>query len=136
MSFMRRFVIPNMAIIPAPAKEMDGFMLRLLYRTRLLSLHARELDGITHAFFILNVSCPSRVEELVVGVGIGGTFDFIRKNRKRAPKRLRMLKLEWLYRLFVEPSLERMTRLINAYFKFCFLIYKSSLTSANLQSKN
>lgn len=39
-----------------------------------------------------------------VGVGLGGTFDFVAKIVPRAPLWMRRSGLEWLYRLFVEPS--------------------------------
>ena len=39
-----------------------------------------------------------------VGIGIGGSFDVIAGNVKRAPEAWRRLGLEWLYRLTSEPS--------------------------------
>lgn len=45
-------------------------------------------------------------------LGIGGSFDFIAGRLKRAPKSFRQLGLEWLWRLFQEPS--RWPRIINA----------------------
>ncbi len=36
-------------------------------------------------------------------MGVGGSFDYLTGNVKRAPKLLRRLGLEWLYRLFVQP---------------------------------
>jgi len=39
-----------------------------------------------------------------VGIGLGGTFDFIAGTRKRAPKLFCKLGLEWLYRLIQEPT--------------------------------
>lgn len=39
-----------------------------------------------------------------VMIGVGGTFDFLSGRRIRAPKLLRMLGLEWLWRLIQEPS--------------------------------
>lgn len=39
-----------------------------------------------------------------VGIGLGGTFDFVAKIVPRAPRWMRQSGLEWLYRLFVEPS--------------------------------
>lgn len=38
-----------------------------------------------------------------VVVGVGGSFDFISGNIKRAPKIVRRLGLEWLFRLFIQP---------------------------------
>ena len=38
-----------------------------------------------------------------LAVGVGGSFDFISGNIARAPKWLRVLGLEWLWRLFQQP---------------------------------
>lgn len=35
---------------------------------------------------------------------VGGLFDFISGNRKRAPKVMRIIRLEWLYRFLLEPK--------------------------------
>ncbi len=39
-----------------------------------------------------------------VGIGLGGTFDFVAKIVPRAPRWMQKSGLEWLYRLFVEPK--------------------------------
>jgi N-acetylglucosaminyldiphosphoundecaprenol N-acetyl-beta-D-mannosaminyltransferase len=39
----------------------------------------------------------------VVGIGVGGAFDFLAGVKPRAPRRLQRLGLEWLYRLWREP---------------------------------
>ncbi len=45
-------------------------------------------------------------------IGIGGSFDFIAGNKKRAPVLFRKFGLEWMYRLWMEPSRwRRMMRL-------------------------
>ncbi len=38
-----------------------------------------------------------------VGIGLGGTFDYVANIRKRAPRSWRKLGLEWLYRLLTQP---------------------------------
>ena len=38
-----------------------------------------------------------------VGIGLGGTFDFIAGERRRSPLWMQRSGLEWLYRLIVEP---------------------------------
>ncbi len=40
----------------------------------------------------------------IVGIGVGGTFDFIVGKRKRAPVWMQRLSLEWLHRLTQDPS--------------------------------
>ncbi|MEI8060876.1 MAG: WecB/TagA/CpsF family glycosyltransferase [Candidatus Berkelbacteria bacterium] len=39
-----------------------------------------------------------------IGIGVGGTFDFLAGRRKRAPKFVRAIGLEWLWRLILEPK--------------------------------
>lgn len=56
-------------------------------------------------------------------MGIGGAFDFIAGARKRAPKFMQILGLEWLYRVLQEPS--RWKRIWNATIKFPIIILKS-----------
>ena len=52
--------------------------------------------------------CPS----VKVAMGIGGTFDFVTGNLKRAPKMFQSLGLEWLWRLILQPS--RFKRIMRA----------------------
>lgn len=55
-------------------------------------------------------------------VGVGGSFDVLSGNKKRAPKIFIKLNLEWLYRLIKEPS--RIKRFYNNNIKFIFEIKK------------
>lgn len=57
-----------------------------------------------------------------VGIGLGGTFDYLSGKIKRAPGIMRRLGLEWLFRLIAQPS--RLGRIYNATIKFTFLILK------------
>ncbi|GAB6100082.1 WecB/TagA/CpsF family glycosyltransferase [Halanaerocella petrolearia] len=45
-----------------------------------------------------------------VGIGVGGSFDILAGNKKRAPIMMQQLNLEWLYRLGQEPK--RLGRMI------------------------
>lgn len=50
--------------------------------------------------------------QVKVAIGVGGSFDFITGNIPRAPLWMRRLRLEWLYRLYRQPSRwRRMVRL-------------------------
>ncbi len=60
-----------------------------------------------------------------VAMGVGGAFDFIAGKRKRAPKFLRQLGLEWLWRLIQEP--QRFPRILNAIIKFPLLVFLHKL---------
>lgn len=61
-----------------------------------------------------------------IGVGLGGTFDFIAETRKRAPLWMRRSGLEWLFRLVHEPS--RIGRQLTIP-KFMFLVLIKELYS-------
>lgn len=39
-----------------------------------------------------------------IGIGVGGTFDFLAGRKSRAPKFVRSIGLEWLWRLILEPQ--------------------------------
>ncbi len=57
--------------------------------------------------------------DVKVAMGVGGTFDFISGNVRRAPEWMRRVGLEWLFRLIIQPwRLKRQTSLI----KFFFLV--------------
>ncbi|MBT3817080.1 MAG: WecB/TagA/CpsF family glycosyltransferase [Candidatus Magasanikbacteria bacterium] len=58
-----------------------------------------------------------------LAMGVGGTFDFIAGKAKRAPKLLRVLGLEWAWRLLLEPS--RFKRIWKATVVFLFLVLKN-----------
>ena len=60
-----------------------------------------------------------------IGIGLGGTFDFISGVQKRSPKIIRDLGFEWLYRLFANPS--RFRRQLNTIPKFLFLVLMARL---------
>lgn len=53
------------------------------------------------------VDTPSRL-----AIGVGGAFDFLTGKQKRAPRCLRTLGLEWLWRLILQPK--RWKRIWNA----------------------
>ena len=54
-------------------------------------------------------------------VGVGGTFDFMTGNLKRAPLILQKLGVEWFYRLMQEPK--RFKRIFKAVVVFSYLIF-------------
>jgi N-acetylglucosaminyldiphosphoundecaprenol N-acetyl-beta-D-mannosaminyltransferase len=57
-----------------------------------------------------------------VAIGIGGTFDFLSGQIKRAPRWMRKLGLEWLFRLIRQPS--RIGRIWNAVIVFGWKVLK------------
>ena len=65
-----------------------------------------------------------KISSLKLGLGIGGSFDFITGKKNRAPKIFRAIGLEWFWRLILQPN--RIARIYNALFVFMwkFLIWR------------
>ena len=55
-----------------------------------------------------------------LAIGVGGAIDFLTGARKRAPRVMRALGLEWLWRLFTQPR--RFLRILRATFGFWYTI--------------
>ena len=64
--------------------------------------------------------------QVKVAIGVGGTFDFLSGRRKRAPKFLAKIGLEWFWRLIIEPK--RLKRQM-ALPKFMSKIYRYKLNN-------
>jgi N-acetylglucosaminyldiphosphoundecaprenol N-acetyl-beta-D-mannosaminyltransferase len=61
-------------------------------------------------------------------VGVGGAFDFISGEVRRAPLIIRKIGLEWLFRLIIQPwRIKRQLRLI----QFIYLVFKEKFSSKN-----
>lgn len=69
--------------------------------------------------------CPS----IKIGIGVGGTFDFVSGLAIRAPLLFRRFGLEWLWRLAIEPW--RYKRIFNALIKFPFLCFNYYIIKNN-----
>jgi exopolysaccharide biosynthesis WecB/TagA/CpsF family protein len=52
-----------------------------------------------------------------IGIGVGGSFDYLTGRAKRAPLAMRSIGLEWLWRLMLNPG-QRIKRIYNAVIKF------------------
>ncbi|MBT7349951.1 WecB/TagA/CpsF family glycosyltransferase [candidate division WWE3 bacterium] len=61
-----------------------------------------------------------------VGIGIGGSFDYIVGTQHRSPEGFMRRNLEWLYRLFTQPW--RMKRILKAFPVFPLFVYYLSVT--------
>ncbi len=66
-----------------------------------------------------------QIEGSKIAVGIGGAFDFLSGNIKRAPKFFRVLGLEWLWRLIKQPT--RYKRIFRALVVFPLLLITDTL---------
>lgn len=62
-----------------------------------------------------------KLNSVKLAVGVGGAFDFISGDVKRAPKFMRRIGLEWLWRLFAQPR--RIKRIFNAVIVFPMLFF-------------
>lgn len=71
----------------------------------------------------------NKFPNIVLAMGVGGAFDFLSGKIARAPRFLRILGLEWLFRLFKQPW--RFKRIWNATVVFLFLILKEKYQKSN-----
>lgn len=60
-----------------------------------------------------------------IAVGVGGAFAILSEERPRAPKFFRQLNVEWLWRLFLEPS--RLPRIWRATVDFPMLVKRQKM---------
>lgn len=67
----------------------------------------------------------SKIPSIKIAMGVGGAFDYISCFKKRAPKLIRQIGLEWLFRLFLEPK--RIKRIFKAVIIFPYLILKNKI---------
>lgn len=61
----------------------------------------------------------SKMSSVKIAMGVGGSFDFLSGEIKRAPQWVRSIWMEWMWRLINQPK--RIGRIYNATFKFLFL---------------
>ncbi len=67
-----------------------------------------------------------KLPNIKVAIGVGGTFDYLSGNIKRAPTWLRKIGLEWLFRLIFQPK--RWRRIIKATIIFPILVIKENIS--------
>ncbi|MCX6794788.1 MAG: WecB/TagA/CpsF family glycosyltransferase [Candidatus Falkowbacteria bacterium] len=65
----------------------------------------------------------AKMPSVKVAIGVGGAFDFITGKIKRAPKAMRVIGLEWLWRLVQQPK--RIKRIYNATVVFTVTLFRS-----------
>ena len=64
----------------------------------------------------------SKMQNVRLGIGVGGSFDFIIGKQKRAPEFFKVLGLEWLWRFANEPT--RYKRMFNALVVFPLKVFR------------
>ncbi len=62
-----------------------------------------------------------------VAIGVGGTFAYLAGTKHRAPRPLRKLGLEWVWRVVIEPK--RINRIITATIVFPLLVFRAKPTA-------
>lgn len=65
------------------------------------------------------------IPSMKIGIGVGGAFDSLSGNKKRAPACMRRVGFEWLWRLLIEPK--RFHRIIRATILFPFAVIIETL---------
>jgi N-acetylglucosaminyldiphosphoundecaprenol N-acetyl-beta-D-mannosaminyltransferase len=73
------------------------------------------------------ISFLQHLPSVRVAAGIGGAFDYLSGSVPRAPRWMRRLGLEWLYRLIKQPT--RIKRIWTAVMVFPYLVIKSKIRS-------
>ena len=84
---------PNLIFVAYGAPKQEFWLARNLGKLK------NEVDSSNSSFSIFN----SQFAPGLVGIGVGGAFDFITETKKRAPEWMQRLGLEWLHRLIQEP---------------------------------
>jgi len=79
------------------------------------------LRGIGRQEKFINESL-NKIPSVKIAMGVGGAFDFISGKIKRAPRSMRRIGLEWLWRLFMQPW--RLKRILTATAKFSWLVIR------------
>ncbi len=69
-----------------------------------------------------------------VAIGIGGAIDFMTGKQKRAPKFMRRIGMEWLWRLIRQPK--RAARIFNAVFRFTYTLLAWRIRMSYVWRKN
>lgn len=123
---------PNIAVKTAEClqKMYPGLRVGLVASEWSEELKSKEVDILFVAFGSpkQEIWIKNNLKDLSVKVviGVGGAFDFISGKVPRAPKLLRRLGLEWLFRLIIQPwRIKRQLSLI----KFVYLIIKEKFHS-------
>ncbi len=74
---------------------------------------------------ILRAAAPSGLPELRILIGVGGALDMIAGVKPRAPRPIRRLGFEWLWRLLIEPR--RWRRIFAAFVIFPAVVIRDTL---------
>lgn len=73
----------------------------------------------------------SKLPSVKIAMGVGGSFDYISGKVPRAPLLMRKIGLEWLYRLWQQPT--RFWRIVNATVVFSILVVTSKFKNQKVK---
>jgi len=69
------------------------------------------------------VDIMKQCNNIKLGLGVGSSFDYITWFQKRAPKIMRVMWMEWLYRIFTSPGkIQRLKRIFSAVVVFPLVV--------------
>jgi N-acetylglucosaminyldiphosphoundecaprenol N-acetyl-beta-D-mannosaminyltransferase len=80
-----------------------------------------------------------KLPSVKIGIGIGGAIDFLTQKAQRAPKVIRGLGFEWLWRVFKQPAgkkIWRLKRIFHAVFVFSYKFFLWRFVHPFLYRKN
>ena len=128
MSILER-KYPNIQFVGASSsfisKPNDDVVTQEYINTCLKAKKLRSIDfilvGYGHPFQEKWIDRNSSNLPIKIFVGVGGTFDFLTGNIKRAPKIFQLFGLEWLFRLILQPK--RFWRIYKAVVRFSYLFF-------------
>lgn len=69
------------------------------------------------------ISDLKKITSIPLSMGVGGTFDYIAGTAHYAPKWMRQIGLEWLFRLITQPR--RINRIITATIRFPWAVWRN-----------
>jgi len=87
----------------------DSLPLHLCQNSNLEQNNVESKSNLLKNFNLPQQRCGGKIR---LGMGVGGSFDYLTSKVPRAPKIMRQAGLEWLFRLFVQPN--RWKRIWNA----------------------
>lgn len=121
------FEIKNNQLLAQNGSSLQNYFQEILqqaekYRTKIIFVG---LGAPKQEYFMAKLKSAiqsSKLKTPIVLMSVGGAFDMLSGKNKRAPKLWQYLRIEWLWRLILEPwRLKRQLRLI----KFVFLTFRA-----------
>ncbi len=93
----------------------------------------KKINNVAPRLIFIAYGCPKqelwiarnlkKCKTVKIAMGIGGTFDFVSGKVKRAPKWMRSIGFEWMWRYILQPS--RYKRIFSAVFVFPYIFLRN-----------